>query len=53
MGHVSGCHINPAVTCGMLVARYVSVLRACFYIVAQCLRAIAGAAILLVRNMGE
>ncbi|KAK8736914.1 hypothetical protein OTU49_004719 [Cherax quadricarinatus] len=46
VGHVSGCHINPAVTCGMLVARYISVVRALCYIVAQCLGGLAGAAIL-------
>lgn len=44
--HVSGGHINPAVTCGMLVARYVSVIRALLYIVAQCLGAMAGSGIL-------
>lgn len=47
LGHVSGCHINPAVTLGMLVARYVSVVRALLYILAQCLGALAGSAIVL------
>ncbi|XP_050690660.1 aquaporin AQPAn.G-like isoform X2 [Eriocheir sinensis] len=46
IGHVSGGHINPAVTCGMLVTRYVSVSRALLYIVAQCLGALAGSGIL-------
>nr|UUB84306.1 aquaporin-1 [Carcinus maenas] len=47
LGHVSGGHINPAVTCAMLVARHVSVVRALLYIIAQCLGALAGSAILL------
>ncbi|KAG0710491.1 Aquaporin AQPcic [Chionoecetes opilio] len=46
LGHVSGGHFNPAVTCGMLVARYVSVVRALLYIIAQCLGAMAGSGIL-------
>jgi aquaporin PIP len=40
---ISGGHINPAVTFGMLVARKVSLNRAVLYIVAQCLGAICGA----------
>lgn len=46
VGHVSGCHINPAVTCGMLVARHISVIKALLYIIVQCLGGVVGAAIL-------
>ncbi|EDW01347.1 aquaporin AQPAn.G [Drosophila grimshawi] len=44
IGHLSGGHVNPAVTVAMLVAGRISVLRAVFYIVFQCLGAIAGTA---------
>ena len=43
---VSGGHINPAVTVAMLIARRISIARALEYIIAQCLGAIVGAAIL-------
>ncbi|RWR84497.1 putative aquaporin PIP2-8 [Cinnamomum micranthum f. kanehirae] len=39
---ISGGHINPAVTFGLFLARKVSLLRAIFYMVAQCLGAICG-----------
>ncbi|XP_057779124.1 aquaporin PIP2-4-like [Salvia miltiorrhiza] len=39
---ISGGHINPAVTFGLLLARKVSLVRALLYIVAQCLGAICG-----------
>ncbi|ALC41292.1 CG7777 [Drosophila busckii] len=42
VGHLSGGHVNPAVTIAMLVAGRISVLRALLYIVFQCLGAIAG-----------
>lgn len=46
VGNVSGCHINPAVSIGMLVAGRMSVKDFIGYVVAQCLGAIAGAGIL-------
>lgn len=46
LGHISGAHINPAVTVACLIGSHVSFLRAVFYVVAQLLGAVAGAAIL-------
>lgn len=45
-GHISGGHINPAVTIAMLCTRKISLAKSIFYIIAQCLGAIAGAGIL-------
>ncbi|XP_068093401.1 aquaporin-4 isoform X2 [Hyperolius riggenbachi] len=45
-GHISGGHINPAVTVAMLCMRRISIAKSAFYIIAQCLGAIAGAGIL-------
>jgi aquaporin Z len=47
IGGVSGCHINPAITISMLVARKISVRDTIFYIVFQCVGAIIGSGILL------
>uniref|UniRef100_A0A667WYG6 Aquaporin-4 n=1 Tax=Myripristis murdjan TaxID=586833 RepID=A0A667WYG6_9TELE len=45
-GHVSGAHINPAVTAAMVVTRKLTLAKAVFYLLAQCLGAVVGAAIL-------
>ncbi|KAK4368162.1 hypothetical protein RND71_011954 [Anisodus tanguticus] len=42
---ISGGHINPAVTFGLLLARKVSLIRAVAYMVVQCLGAICGVGI--------
>lgn len=42
---ISGGHINPAVTFGLFLARKVSLIRALMYMVAQCLGAICGVAL--------
>jgi aquaporin Z len=48
VGPVSGCHINPAVTLGLLASRRIALPEAVRYWVAQVLGAIAAAALLLV-----
>ncbi|CAJ1072485.1 aquaporin-1-like [Xyrichtys novacula] len=45
LGHISGAHLNPAITLGLLVNCQMSVLRAVFYTAAQMLGAVAGSAI--------
>jgi aquaporin Z len=53
IGHISGCHINPAISIGMVVAGRMKASEAAYYIVAQILGAIAGAAILLAIASGK
>ena len=48
IGHISGCHINPAVTVAMFVTRNIPLFRAVCYIVMQCMGATAGSALLKV-----
>ena len=51
IGHISGCHINPAVTAGLLVGQKIGLVKALLYVVAQCLGAILGAGLLKVLNI--
>ena len=46
LGSISGCHVNPAVTLGLLVARRIGIGEAIGYWVAQIVGGIAGAAVL-------
>lgn len=47
IGPISGCHINPAITISMLVAKKISAKDAVSYIIVQCIGAIFGAGLLL------
>ncbi|GAA3690209.1 MIP family channel protein [Terrabacter ginsenosidimutans] len=46
IGPVSGCHVNPAVTLGVLLRRGVTTTEAVYYWIAQLIGAIVGAALL-------
>lgn len=46
VGNISGCHINPAVSLGVLMSGGMSVKDFIAYIIAQCAGALAGAGIL-------
>jgi aquaporin Z len=52
VGHISGCHINPAVTLGLLISKKMERRFALGYWVAQILGAIVAAACLLVIAKG-
>jgi aquaporin Z len=53
IGPVSGCHVNPAVSFGAFIARRLSAGDLVVYVVAQCLGAIAGAAVLWLIMSGK
>ncbi|XP_069509764.1 aquaporin-2-like [Ambystoma mexicanum] len=46
LGHISGAHLNPAVSVAFLIGSQISLLRAACYICAQMLGAVAGAGLL-------
>ncbi|KYN03189.1 Aquaporin AQPAn.G [Cyphomyrmex costatus] len=46
LGPISGCHVNPAVSLGLLVSGNCSFLKTICYAVCQCCGAIAGAVVL-------
>ncbi len=46
IGGISGCHINPAISISMLAAGKISVKDAVMYVIAQCVGATIGAALL-------
>jgi aquaporin Z len=47
IGPISGCHINPAVTFGILIAKKIGVKDAIGYVIAQIIGAIIAAAVIL------
>ncbi|MEP6704641.1 MAG: aquaporin Z [Acidobacteriota bacterium] len=53
IGHISGCHLNPAVTLGLWAAKRFETKDVVSYIVAQVFGAIAGAGILYVIASGK
>jgi aquaporin Z len=53
IGHISGCHLNPAVTAGLVTAGRFPASEALHYVVAQVLGGIAGAAVLFVIASGK
>jgi len=53
IGPVSGCHVNPAVSLGAFIAGRLSASDLITYVMAQCLGAIAGAAVLWLIMSGK
>jgi len=46
IGHVSGCHVNPAVTAGLVTGAKVGLLKGLAYVVVQSVGGVVGASIL-------
>jgi len=47
IGHVSGCHINPAITAGLITGAKIGVIKGLLYIVFQCIGGLIGGALLM------
>src|SRR6266478_1654204 len=53
VGHISGCHINPAVTIALLATKKIDATTAAYYIVAQLVGAIIGALLTYIILIGN
>jgi aquaporin Z len=53
IGHISGCHLNPAVSVGLVVAKRFSVTELPAYVIAQLLGGVAGAGVLYTIAIGK
>lgn len=53
IGHISGCHLNPAVSVGLLVGKRFPAAELIPYVIAQVLGGIAGAAVLYFIASGQ
>jgi aquaporin Z len=53
IGHISGCHLNPAVSVGLVVGGRFKVVDLVPYIIAQVLGALAGASVLYIIANGK
>ena len=53
LGHISGCHLNPAVSIGLFAAGKFEAKDLAGYIVAQCIGAVAGAGVLWIIASGN
>lgn len=53
IGHISGCHLNPAVSVGLAVGKRFPFAELPAYVIAQVLGAIAGASVLFVIASGK
>lgn len=45
LGHVSGAHLNPAVTCAMMSVGNTTIVKGLLYIIAQCVGSLAGSSV--------
>src|SRR6186713_2256135 len=53
IGHISGCHLNPAVSVGLVVARRFPAAELVPYVIAQTLGGVLGGAVLYVIASGK
>ena len=51
IGHISGCHINPGITAGLIIGKKIGVIKGLLYVAFQCLGAVFGAGILKVKRI--